>query len=150
MTLPVARYCLNFLYSKFNIQTLGLLVNALSVTAVLFFFYYKRIWEMGWKRIIALIFLFIFFVAVIKTLERPEERIHIVEYGLLGILVYRGYNRIAYPFFRAAVFVGIVGIGDEFIQWMLPNRVGEIKDIGLNLLGGIFGIFAIMMHEKKI
>jgi hypothetical protein len=37
-------------------------------------------------------------------------------------------------------FVFTVGVGDEIIQWILPNRVFDLRDIFFNWVGGIAGI----------
>ncbi|OGM65431.1 hypothetical protein A2893_01605 [Candidatus Woesebacteria bacterium RIFCSPLOWO2_01_FULL_39_25] len=149
-TIPIARGLLNFLYLKIGKDALYILLSAMSVAGILLFFYYERTWNLEWKRITAFVFLLFFFVVTMQLIEIPEEKMHILEYGFLGILVYKGYKISKHPLLRAVVFVGAIGIGDEFIQWLLPNRVGEIKDIGFNFLGGIFGILAIAIHDKKI
>ena len=38
------------------------------------------------------------------------------------------------------VLVSIIGIGDEIIQQLLPNRVGDIRDVFMNSFGGLLGI----------
>lgn len=37
-------------------------------------------------------------------------------------------------------FVFTVGVGDEIIQWILPNRIFDLRDIFFNWVGGIAGI----------
>ena len=34
-----------------------------------------------------------------------------------------------------------VGLVDEIIQWYLPNRYGDIRDVMMNSLGGISGLW---------
>lgn len=77
-------------------------------------------------------------------LELPEERIHLAQFGALGILAccsYRDDNEIigfwlALPF----LFVFLVGVADEIFQYFLPDRVGDLRDVIINTLGGIWGI----------
>ena len=33
-----------------------------------------------------------------------------------------------------------VGLLDEAIQYLLPNRFGDIRDVGFNLLAGVMGL----------
>ena len=70
--------------------------------------------------------------------ELPEsnavERFHFLEYGLITLLFYRAWL----PLGDAAVFLLpflaglIVGTAEEWLQWFIPNRVGELRDIFLN------------------
>ena len=34
-----------------------------------------------------------------------------------------------------------VGLVDEIIQWFLPNRYGDMRDVVMNSLGGISGLW---------
>lgn len=70
------------------------------------------------------------------TLRRaPEESVHLLEYGALGIAAWRALRfRISdawiYP---AAAMVGAcVGMFDEAIQWLTPDRHWDLRDIGIN------------------
>ena len=70
--------------------------------------------------------------------ELPEsnavERFHFLEYGLVTFMFYRAWL----PLGDVAVFVLpflaglIVGTAEEWLQWFIPNRVGELRDIFLN------------------
>jgi len=70
--------------------------------------------------------------------ELPEsnavERFHFLEYGLITFLFYRAWL----PLADASVFLLpflaglIVGTAEEWLQWFIPNRVGELRDIFLN------------------
>jgi VanZ like protein len=70
----------------------------------------------------------------------PVERFHFVEYGLISILFYRaviprpaGTNPADVSIFLIPVLAGlIVGTADEWVQWFVPRRYGEIRDILLN------------------
>ncbi len=80
----------------------------------------------------------------------PEERLHVVEYGILGWLL--GWALALSEKWPARCWGGVlsvwlIGYGDEIIQWFLPNRVFDVRDILLNGIAGmvglaIFGIFA--------
>jgi len=68
-------------------------------------------------------------------MDQPEEAIHFLEYGVLGVLLYRAL-RTRIPddtVFIAAALVGIfVGTVDEIIQWLVPGRYWDYRDIVLN------------------
>ncbi len=71
------------------------------------------------------------------------ERIHFLEYGLLGVLVYIAFTRHISHWITVILSLHVVywiGLGDEAIQGMLVNRVGEIRDSIINLFSGILGV----------
>jgi hypothetical protein len=74
------------------------------------------------------------------------ERFHFIEYGLLAVLFYKAWR----PSDDGAVIVMplvcgvLVGTLEEWLQWFVPARVGEVKDILLNLFSVTAGVlFAI-------
>ncbi len=66
---------------------------------------------------------------------RPEEAVHLLEYGILCWLIYRAI-RPAEPnavVLLSAVLLGaIMGTVDEIIQWITPERVWDLRDVVLN------------------
>ena len=62
------------------------------------------------------------------------EAFHVVEYGLITYLFYRvwrdrdDFSALLVPVLAAMV----VGVFDEWMQWFVPVRVGEIRDVWLN------------------
>lgn len=63
------------------------------------------------------------------------ERVHFVEYGLVTLLFYRAWRtRGDVSSLLLPVLAGlIVGTVEEWFQWFLPVRVGEARDVFLNL-----------------
>lgn len=77
-----------------------------------------------------------------SQLSIPEERFHFLEYGLLGIMVLKtARHETLSELMVMALFVVLVGIGDELIQWALPNRVGDLRDVGMNTMAGVLGVW---------
>jgi VanZ family protein len=71
--------------------------------------------------------------------ESPIEALHFLEYGILSALLYRALRHHLNDkiiFFIATGLITLIGIGDELIQWMLPNRHWDFRDIGFNTLSG--------------
>lgn len=66
---------------------------------------------------------------------RPEEAIHLLQFGLLAGLLYRAM-RPAEPdvaILVAAVLLGsLVGTVDEIIQWIVPARFWDLRDVAVN------------------
>jgi len=71
------------------------------------------------------------------------ERIHFLEYGLMGVLIYIAFTRHIQHWISVILSLHLVywiGLGDEAIQGILPSRVGEIRDSVINLFSGVLGI----------
>jgi VanZ family protein len=64
------------------------------------------------------------------------ERVHFVEYGLISLLFYRAWRAAADVSIVALPIASglIVGTLEEWFQWFIPNRVGEARDVFLNLV----------------
>lgn len=89
-----------------------------------------------WLTLIAGVYVYV----TIQLWSNPEEAIHFLEYGLLSYLVFRALVvRISDGtiYLTAALFVLFVGTLDEVIQWMIPNRSWDYRDVGLNGLSGV-------------
>jgi VanZ like family len=62
------------------------------------------------------------------------ERFHFVEYGILTLLFYRAYRPIgdASRFILPVLAGLLVGTLEEWLQWFIPGRVGDMRDVFLN------------------
>ena len=83
----------------------------------------------------------------------PEERLHFIEYGILAALVYWALildleNNRAYAW--AFVITSLIGVGDEGIQYLLPNRYYQFQDVCLNSASAALGlIFIFVICRQK-
>ncbi len=81
------------------------------------------------------------YVVYLLTVElTPAEKTHFLSYGLLAFLVYRAMKlHFEGPAVTMATvcLVAVIGLGDEALQYLLPNRVFEWKDVLLNALSGL-------------
>ena len=82
----------------------------------------------------------------------PEERTHLMEYGVLGVLIHEALaerasqgRRVPLPPLFAVVATAVLGVLDECIQRLLPNRVFDPVDILFNLLAGTLSIGAVVL-----
>ena len=76
------------------------------------------------------------------SLDVWAERVHFIQYGLLGLLVSRAYKISSFNILLVyCLFIMSVGLVDEIIQWFLPNRYGDIRDVVMNSLGGVSGLW---------
>ncbi|MEX2662233.1 MAG: VanZ family protein [Vicinamibacterales bacterium] len=78
--------------------------------------------------------------------EFPErnavERFHFLQYGLITFLFYRAWRPLGdVSILVLPVLAGlIVGSVEEWFQWFIPNRVGEMNDVFLNLVAIVTGL----------
>ncbi len=76
------------------------------------------------------------------------EKVHFLEYGLLGLLLcktLRYHIKDKTMYLLGIVIVYIIGMTDEGIQWALPSRVGEYRDIWMNFMSGGLAILAVLL-----
>lgn len=84
-------------------------------------------------------------VLLLALSEMPIERIHLLEYGAIGMLAHRALRHRFVGAERAILAVLIafnVGLGDEMIQGLLPRRFYDTKDVTINGLAGLLGVLA--------
>jgi len=70
------------------------------------------------------------------------ERFHFVEYGLVSLLFYRAFRPAAdLSLIVLPILAGlIVGTFEEWLQWFIPGRVGDMRDVFLNLAAIVCGL----------
>jgi len=99
--------------------------------------------------------LVIFFIACLAILipGTPAERIHSLEYAILSILWWRAVKRLSLQ--RDQVYLAVLlitvslGVVDELIQYLLPNRWFGLDDILRNASGGVIGVMYLALVERK-
>jgi len=76
------------------------------------------------------------------------EALHFILYGVLGLLLYRALVHRVRDYgiyFAAAILGAIVGILDETLQWLTPERYWGLGDIWIDFAGVILMQIAIAM-----
>lgn len=108
------------------------------------FLYLKR----GHKLFGSVLLLFILagLFIVLSNTEFVAEKIHVIEYAILSFIIYhcigKGESK-GRIYFRILLIGFSVGLVDEMIQYILPNRVFDIKDIFLNFSSASLGLSAV-------
>lgn len=95
----------------------------------------------------------VLFLVTAGLLEFPEERMHLMEYGILGWMVgwaLAGSERWPGWWPAGLALVWMVGYGDELIQAVLPNRVYDLRDILLNGFAGMAGLVVFNTNEHRM
>ncbi len=82
-------------------------------------------------------------------LKIPEEKIHLLEFAVLGWLAGRDSikaDKKAKGIAFALAFTLMVGILDEVFQGILPYRYFQWSDIAFNSAGGLWGIILYLLR----
>lgn len=150
-TVPIARTVQHLVYDTvgrefFTYSVLFAVITALTILLFLFIFKLKvkKVSQYIWLFICA--GLYVHFTFQLKA--HPEEAIHFLEYGLLSYFLLRALNqriRDWTVYVTTVLFVLFVGTIDEFLQWMIPRRFFDFRDVGLNMLAG--GIFLLAVWK---
>jgi VanZ family protein len=133
------RYRLGFIVSMFLILILG--------RYVFYLFFEKKVRRLSsWFLIFSVMAAYGY---LLNILWIPQERLHLFEYGFLAFLVYKALKsdvkdgRIC---LYTSILVASFGCVDELIQFFLPNRYYDIKDILINAASGVMG--ALMLYAQ--
>lgn len=81
-----------------------------------------------------------------------DKLLHALEYGILGILLYRAFHqttRAIESIILSIICVVVFGISDEIHQWFVPNRQADIWDLLADTLGATFFILTWAFITKK-
>ncbi|MBN1424246.1 VanZ family protein [Candidatus Fermentibacteria bacterium] len=84
---------------------------------------------------------------MLLRLDLAVERLHYIEYGLVAVLALRAFEvqtRDWAAYLLACLYVLGLGLLDEAIQWILPTRVGEFRDVNINLTAGVLGLVPVI------
>ena len=77
------------------------------------------------------------------------ERTHLMEYGVVGVFIHEALTerasqgrRVPVPALLAILATTLVGALDEGIQWILPSRVFDPRDMLFNFLAAVMAVTA--------
>ncbi len=89
------------------------------------------------------------YMFVLLRMAIPEERSHLIEYSVVALLIYEALKErksqgrnVPMPALLAILGTGLAGTLDEYIQWLLPNRFFDWRDILFNFLAGVMAVTA--------
>ncbi len=88
-------------------------------------------------------------MVVVRMGIGPEERTHLFEYGLVAVLIHKALTErvqngrpVPVPAVLTIAVTALLGWLDEGIQALLPSRVYDLRDVGVNALAGLLAISA--------
>lgn len=138
--IPIARLIQEYVYQTWGRElfTYGVISVIITVLAIAVIYVYRFRLNSRTSYFWLIAVAGIFFTYTLDLGKRnPVESVHFILFGVLGVLVYRALThrlKDSSIFIAGAIICGCIGIIDEFIQWMMPRRVWDVTDIGLNLL----------------
>ena len=110
-------------------------------------FLVHRMRRLAWRRIVWLVGVGACYVyGTLRLRSAPEEALHFVEYGVLALLLVRAFLfRVKDPavYFCAGLAGLFIGLVDEMIQWMVPRRFWDWRDLIINSVGCVLMLIAV-------
>jgi VanZ family protein len=86
------------------------------------------------------------FPEIVNKLDPTKFSLHIVEYSILGLLLFNLTKN-----FKNSFLIGtLYGISDEIHQYFVPFRTMNIFDVIADVIGVLIGIKLYVFLEKKI
>ena len=90
----------------------------------------------------------------LTRLEVPAKRFHFLQYAPLGVVVFdalRFHCRDRYHYIWAMAIVTLIGLGDEVLQGILPNRYFGVNEVVINSAAGFFALvfIAFVLGEEN-
>lgn len=83
------------------------------------------------------------YALVVWPMESPEEKLHFIEYGIVGVLWFLSLpDAWSTPkrYVTAALATVASGWLDEGIQALIPERYYDLRDVGFNALAGLMAL----------
>jgi hypothetical protein len=153
----VARRMTDFLRQQ---DLLRAAVGGLFVVAGVFAVRWLRRWRPVGRTLIVLSAIASVSLLLLYWLYRtsvPEECVHLLEYGLVGGVIYTAlverqrrrdalspdFRRPWSPAVGAILATALLGWVDEAIQFWLPERYYDVRDIALNAAAGLLAVSAL-------
>ena len=93
----------------------------------------------------------IVYLMMFLRMASPEERTHLLEYGVVALLIYEALTErashgspVPRPALVAIAVTCVIGAIDELIQLAIPSRVFDPVDIGFNALAALVAVGATL------
>ncbi len=115
-------------------HTVGMVISALLVVAVVSWLVWSarhlpRAWSFG------LAGLALFVVALTFNMRWPEEKLHLLLFSVWGFMTLRLFG------LRYALVICLLAAAlDEGLQYLVPDRVADWRDVGMNAASAVAGV----------
>ena len=149
-TLYVVRPICEFLKSHTPFYILTNIFMAILLFS-LFIFSLSKIHMKRRSSFLILLFIVSLYAGGLKIIQIPEEKLHFVEYGILGFLTYRAIalDVKGYAVYGLSLLLtSVLGWIDEGIQYFLPNRYYQTKDVLLNCVSAGLALLWVYVFKR--
>lgn len=102
------------------------------------------------------IILIVLVYVLYNSIESPYNRMHIFQYFLLSILVFRIMHHFIYDarlYFLGILIAGCFGIADETTQYFISTRRASLADLGADFISAALGqmfLFLVVRPELEM
>lgn len=143
LAIPYARTIQQWVYERAGRQAFSVLVYGIVLAAVAMLVAMVRrdavrLPRAGWPWLLGVAAAYA--VGTHALRHSPEEALHLVEYGVLSWLLFRALrHRLHDPaiYVVAALLCALLGTVDELIQWAVPRRFWDFRDLAINTSAGV-------------
>ena len=138
---------------QYNLQGIAITLSFLGAVILLGYYLIFNVHLSDKIAFLGLSIILIVLGIMIMGLSVPEEKIHFLEFGFLALLSRKALSwnfSIKKQYIGAIIITCIIGILDEILQYYLPSRFFDIRDIALNTLAGIIAIVGYEIVHNKL
>lgn len=151
MSATFARKVLKCLTALFGPRMVQGIPWVLLIVILILFMLLTMKRKLSCTHLFAALLTFIGIFLFLKMMHNPDERIHIFQYGLLGFIVAldKRHGSLKHALLFALLIAFLVSCADELFQFFLPNRVGDIRDVGFGFIGGAWGALLAVLTAPR-
>jgi VanZ family protein len=153
--LPFAR---DLVLALRNTNLLGASVTAVYAASVALVVYHVvfDLRTSDWVAFLVVATLIAVIAALLLGLSVPEERVHFLQYAVMALLARSAFGAgrtgragMTRALGWAALLSSALGVADEVLQGLLPNRVFDLRDIAMNV-GAVVVALALdeLLHDR--
>lgn len=102
--------------------------------------------------LLALAAVALFLAAAASRRTDPEEAFHLIEYGVMSALCLFALDprrESAWSPLAASALTGSIGVCEELLQWLLPNRFFDFRDIELNIIAAVLAQVLLLATFRR-
>ncbi|MFW2372888.1 MAG: VanZ family protein [Gammaproteobacteria bacterium] len=134
----------NLLNQIIAMDKLGILLTLLLLTIVLMAA--RWLHQSNPSKLWLTLFWFVpLFIVIPMMLPIAIERMHFIVFGIFGFVSLLLWNRVP-----GLLLCGLVAGMDELFQWWLPDRVGDLRDVLINMLAVYGGALFAMTGKNRV
>ena len=150
LTIPLARTIQTFFVTYFGDSFFGyFVISAIVVALSVSILWIRRFSSLklsmvNYLWLIGIAGVYIYYT--VELWESPVEAIHFLEYSVLSYFAFKALRHHVNDntiYLSALMIVLFIGTLDEVVQWMVPKRYWDIRDVWFNFLSGLLFQLAI-------